>query len=228
MVYALADRGARLLIERDGVAFANVEWSRKNREVGRPFIEHQLEIIDFAIAVEASAFGREDVAFLAPQQLVAAFPDQRLRSTGQPFTLRPQVSDKGVLREVGLVPDFAFGLRFPDGSRRCFLVEIDRGTMPIVRSDISQTSFGRKMQSYLSAHAARLHEKTFGWKTFRVLTVTTDAFRLRSMQQAAADLHVPHSPGAPLFLFATRDDLAGVDPLAYRWQDGMGRAVTLI
>src|SRR3954469_15524720 len=40
MVYALADRGARLLIERDGVDFANVEWSRKNREAGRPFIEH--------------------------------------------------------------------------------------------------------------------------------------------------------------------------------------------
>ena len=41
MVYALADRGARLLIQRDGVEFANVEWSRKNRKAGRPFIEHQ-------------------------------------------------------------------------------------------------------------------------------------------------------------------------------------------
>ena len=35
MVYALADRGARLLIERDGIAFTNVEWSRKNRKAGR-------------------------------------------------------------------------------------------------------------------------------------------------------------------------------------------------
>ena len=40
MVYALADRGARLLIERDGIEFANVKWSRKNRKAGRPFIEH--------------------------------------------------------------------------------------------------------------------------------------------------------------------------------------------
>src|SRR6202158_2898825 len=30
-VYALADRGARLLIECDGTAFANVQWSRRNR-----------------------------------------------------------------------------------------------------------------------------------------------------------------------------------------------------
>src|SRR6185437_12437056 len=46
MVYALADRGVRLLIERDGIDFANVEWSRKNRKAGRPFIDHQLEIMD--------------------------------------------------------------------------------------------------------------------------------------------------------------------------------------
>ena len=52
MVYALADRGARLLIERDGFEFANVEWSRKNRDAGRPFIEHQLEIVDFYVGLQ--------------------------------------------------------------------------------------------------------------------------------------------------------------------------------
>src|SRR5580704_16848927 len=45
LVYALADRGARALIER-GERYANVELSRKNHEAGRPFIEHQLEIVD--------------------------------------------------------------------------------------------------------------------------------------------------------------------------------------
>src|SRR6202166_665271 len=40
-IYALADKGVRLLREEDGVEFRNVEWSRKNREAGRPFIEHQ-------------------------------------------------------------------------------------------------------------------------------------------------------------------------------------------
>src|SRR5437763_7647061 len=32
MLYALADRGARLLRQRDGLTFRNMEWSRKNRE----------------------------------------------------------------------------------------------------------------------------------------------------------------------------------------------------
>jgi len=38
MIYALADRGVRLLKEWDGAEFRNPEWSRKNREAGRPFI----------------------------------------------------------------------------------------------------------------------------------------------------------------------------------------------
>src|SRR5438132_4850281 len=52
IAYALADRGARLLIARDGMEFANVAWSRKNRQAGRPFIEHQLEIVDFCVALQ--------------------------------------------------------------------------------------------------------------------------------------------------------------------------------
>src|SRR5947208_13660670 len=45
ILYALADRGARLLIERDGLPAAKLQWTRKNRESGRPFIEHQIEVV---------------------------------------------------------------------------------------------------------------------------------------------------------------------------------------
>lgn len=225
MVYALADRGARLLIEREGLSFTNLEWSRKNREVGRPFIEHQLEIMDFAVALQGATYGREDVRLIHPEELIAGFPDQSPKR--DPFKLTTQVSQRGVLHEIGVVPDFAFGLKFPDGSRRCFLVEIDRGTMPIVRSDVRQTSFERKMRAYLSAHGARQHERQFGWKTFRVLTITTDANRLKSMHDALAKIHLPNSIGAPLFLFATCDQFTGTDPLAHPWLDGTGKPISL-
>ena len=29
-----------------------LEWSRKNREAGRPFIEHQIKIVEFQVALE--------------------------------------------------------------------------------------------------------------------------------------------------------------------------------
>ena len=155
MAYALADRGARLLIERDGIDFANVEWSRKNRDAGRPFIEHQLEIMDFYVALATRrARSADDVRLIHPDELVAAFPDQSF-SARNPFALRVKVSHHGVAHEIGVVPDLVFGLLFADGSRRCFMVEIDRGTMPIARRDIRQTSLERKMRAYLAAHAAQ-------------------------------------------------------------------------
>ena len=227
MVYALADRGARLLIERDGVDFANVEWSRKNREAGRPFIEHQLEVMDFYVALQCATRHRPDVAFIPPDEIVATFPDQTF-SARDPFALRVKLSHQGILHELGLVPDLVFGLKFADGSRRCFMVEIDRGTMPVTRSDIRQTSFERKLRAYLTAYAGKQHERQFGWKTFRVLTVTTDVHRMQSMMDTLRQLRVPHSPGPTLFFFATRADLIASDPLTHGWQDGNGRAVALI
>jgi DNA-binding Lrp family transcriptional regulator len=226
MVYALADRGARLLIERDGIAFANVEWSRKNREAGRPFIEHQLEIVDFYVAIECAARQRPDLRIIHADELVAKFADQSINPRS-PFALQARLTRDGLVHDIGVVPDLAFGLAFRDGTRRCFLVEIDRGTMPVVRSDITQTSFERKMRGYLTAYAAKQHEKKFGWKAFRVLTVTTDETRRRSIMEALATVRVPHSPGQSLFLFLTRHELAAFDPLVQGWQDGNRRVMQL-
>jgi DNA-binding Lrp family transcriptional regulator len=227
MAYALADRGARLLVERDGVNFANVEWSRKNRQAGRPFIEHQLEVVDFYVALQQSILRRNDVRLIHPDELVASFPDQSVNGRN-PFTLRVKASHKGINYEIAAIPDLAFGLLFKDGSRRCFMVEIDRGTMPIARSDIHQTSLERKMRAYLTAYANKQHEKKFGWRAFRVLTVTTDEFRKRSMVDALGKIRVPHSPGPSLFWFLARAEMEPFELLARFWQDGAGRQVRLV
>ena len=217
IAYALADRGARLLIERDGVEFANVEWSRKNRSAGRPFIEHQLEVMDFYVALQLAAQPRDDIRLIHPDEMEATFPDQSF-SERNPFALRVRIVHHGVAHETAIVPDLVFGIRFRDGSRRCFMVEIDRGTMPVTRSDIRQTSFERKMRAYLTAYAARQHERQFGWRTFRVLTVTTDEYRMHSMMKALRNLRVPHTPGSALFHFMCGRG----DPLAHSWTDGAG------
>ena len=105
---------------------------------------------------------------------------------------------------------------------------IDRGTMPIVRSDLRQTSFARTMHGYLAAYAENQHESRFGWKAFRVLTVTTDDHRMRSMRDPLRDIHAPNSPGGALFFFATRSALRTNDPPAHTWFDGNGRASRLL
>ena len=68
----------------------------------------------------------------------------------------------------------------------------------------------------------------FGWKAFRVLTVTTDQHRMQSMKEALRGLHVPRSPGGQLFYFATRAELSGSNPLSHPWSDGNSRDVRLL
>jgi hypothetical protein len=227
MVYALADRGARLLCEREGFCCGTGEWSRKNREAGRPFIEHQIEVVNFQVALERAVAQRSDVRFISADDMIGA-SRQPMQASRAPFALRAKLAHRGAVHEISVVPDVVFGLELPGGSRRNFMVEIDRGTMPITRLRFDQTSFEKKMQVYLAAHAAKQHERQFGWKTFRVLTITTDQQRLQSMKEALEGLSVPHSPGASLFLFSTFDDLRARDPLSRAWIDGNGQQVRLI
>jgi hypothetical protein len=168
---------------------------------------------------------RGDIRLLSTEELIVA---SRQPTGRNPFMLRAKLSDRGTVREVGVIPDLVFGLELGDGSQRNFMVEIDRGTMPVSRSDPDQTSFQRKMRVYLGAHAAKQHERQFGWRNFRVLTVTTDPDRIATMMTALRQIRVPRSAGPSLFLFSTFNALRPSDPLAYCWQDGSGRSVQLI
>ena len=227
MVYALANDGVRLLKAYGDTELPRGDLSEKNKSALRPFIEHQLEIMDFYVALQSATRNRKDVTLIHPNEIIAAFPE-RTRVDKQPLKLKITMTDKGQTKVLGLIPDLLFGLRFPDGSRRCFMVEIDRGTMPVTRSDNSETSFALKMRGYLAAYTSNQHEQRYGWKAFRVLTITTDTKRVQTMAEALRTLQMPRGPGATLFFFATRDALSKNSPLNEIWRDGNGRATALI
>src|SRR5262249_13721064 len=131
IVYALADLGAQLLAQRKEVQPEKGELTRRNDEAGRPFIDHQIEITEFYVSLKRATQGQRDVQLIDPAELIGAFPEHT-RKAPQPLSLRAKLSDQGVEHPIGIIPDFAFGLKFAEGRRRCFMVEIDRGTMPIV------------------------------------------------------------------------------------------------
>ena len=217
IVYALADRGVRLLRERGDIGLSGIDWGRKNLEAGRPFIEHQLEIADFEVAAQLSAES-SGYRYVNAGDIVSELPAVADANRGNPFALRVTVSHQGARHEVGLVPDIAFTIDLKKRARRNFVAEIDRGTMPITRADFSQTSIERKLRSYLSAYVSRLFEQKFGWKHFRVLFVTSDDSRVRSMVNALQSIQPPGAAGSSLFLFASRDALRAADPLTANWR----------
>jgi DNA-binding Lrp family transcriptional regulator len=228
MLYALADRGARLLRQRDGLTFRNVEWSRKNREVRRPFIEHQIEIVNFQVGLQRAVAERNGIRLIPSDDMNSAASRRPMPTPRAPFSFRAKLPHRGRLIDAAVVPDFVFGLQFLGGPRWNYVVEIDRGTMPVRRSDPEQTSIARKMRVYLAAHAAKQHQRQFGWKNFRALIVTTDHRRIATMIDAAQQLATRGGPGASLFWFASFADIAqGADLLALNWRDGAGRTIQL-
>src|SRR5437763_7010623 len=110
-IYALADRGARLLREEDGVEFRNTEWSRKNREAGRPFIEHQIEIVNFQVALQRAAAQRSDLRLIPAEEMKSARSRTPMPPGSAAFALRAKLSHRGTARETSVVPDLVFGLQ---------------------------------------------------------------------------------------------------------------------
>src|SRR4051812_23099485 len=228
MLYALADRGARLLRQRGDSPSAPVAWSRKNRKVQRPFIDHQIEIVDFRVALQRALSTRADVRLLFEGETSAA-ASRRQGQEARSHALSAQLKQNGIVHHVSAVPDLVFALHFADGTRHNYAVEIDRGTMPVFRSDLEQTSIARKMRVYLAAHAAKQHQREFGWTNFRVLFVTTNEERIETMIDASRQSQARrHGVGASLFWFSTFSEIKEVaDLLALEWRDGNRRAVRL-
>ena len=137
---------------------------RTTKPAGRSS-QHQLEIVDFQVALERAVRDRTDIRLIYSDELITTFPEQT-RKLRNPLAMRVSIAHNENTYDIGFIPDLVFGLKFPDGSRRCLMVEIDRGTMPISRSDFRQTSVERKMRAYLTAYAAKQHEQQFRMEKF--------------------------------------------------------------
>jgi hypothetical protein len=212
MVYGLGNKGASLLKQESGASFREVRSGEKNRSVGRVYLEHALLVSDFMVAVELACRRAGNVRLIAG-------PDLSVRAeAGGRFKWSVKTKE-GV--NLGLIPDRVFALEFNDPvgnpARAYFFLEADRGTMPVTRRSLAQTSFLRKLLAYEATWSQSIHRTRFGFHRFRVLTVTTSAERVRSLVDACSQLNSGHG----LFLFGDRTILetAG-DIFSAIWQAG--------
>ena len=226
-VYALGNRGAALLAELDGVEAPKVDWTDKNRDVGRPFIRHALLVGDVASAFHRATRIHPDVHLIEPAHILARAPEATQRADN-PWKWRAKVpAAGGLLQDIACVPDRVFGLDFTaERKRTYFFLEADRATMPIVRSNLQQTSVLRKFLAYLHGHRAKHHEQRYAIGNFRVLTVTTGPKRTATMVDAVKQ--ITDGRGSSLFLFTDATTLAAAyDVLSLEWITGKGERVTL-
>jgi len=194
MVYGLGNKGGALLKQELGVAFRELSWGEKNRSVGRIFLEHALLVSDVMVTIELACRVNGRVRLVSQEELL-------LSGKCQSFRWRVNI---GKNLKLGVVPDRVFALKFPDqdgnNQRAFFFLEADRGTMPVSRRSLSQTSFRRKLLAYEATWAQSIHCTRFGFHRFRALTITSSAPRVKSLVDTCSQLERGHG----LFLFADR------------------------
>jgi hypothetical protein len=199
-----------LLQQELGDSFGRLSWGEKNRAVGRIYLEHELLVSDVMVTIELACRAR---GILLLSEVELAPPEKR-----HPFRWRVNIGN-GV--KLGVIPDRVFALGYSDADghseRAYFFLEADRGTMPVTRSNLSQTSFRRKLLAYEATWTQNLHQTKLGFHRFRVLTVTTSKARVKSLVEACSQLERGHG----LFLFADKTILEQPgDILAATWQTG--------
>ncbi|HEV2694125.1 MAG TPA: replication-relaxation family protein [Verrucomicrobiae bacterium] len=214
MVYGLSAKGGLLLERELGVAAA---WS-ENHDVGRMFLEHAILVSDVMVSIELACRKSGNIRLLYEDQLA-------LQSQRNQFQWQVKIPDRGIT--LGVVPDQVFALEYTDHigqmQRMYFFLEADRGTMPVVRSGLAQTSFFRKLLAYEATWTQKVHQRKLGIHRFRVLTVTTNAMRVTSLLEACSRLKRGHG----LFLFADRTVLEK-DPFSLVWQCGKSAKISAL
>ena len=114
----------------------------------------------------------------------------------------------------------------PESRRRAyFFLEADRGTMPVVRKGLAQTSILRKLICYQETWRQGIQRSYLGISNFRVLTVTTSRERVEHLVEACRSLG---GGGSRLFLFMDQERLSRGDILRQEWVNGEGQGVRLL
>lgn len=224
-VYGITRKGARLLREHGIEANTNADWSENNKRAGSMFIDHTVAIADFLTLMQKGVSGRTDVRFIDKSEILSGAPERTQRAR-EPMRWVAKTKIDNAPTELSVIPDAMFGLEFEDGTAAYFLVEIDRGTMPVVRSrgGHSRTNYQRKMLAYYEGWKQGRHVRQFGLKQLRILTVTTSPQRVVNMVQALKE--ITDGNGSNLFLFVDRESLSAA-ALEAAWITGRGEPVFL-
>ena len=224
LVYALGRHGAEVL-EAEGEV-RRIRWDTKKRNISRVFLHHTLAVAEVMVAFEVACRVRDGVQFIPPEEVLARAPAET-RRLRLPFRWQVEIRQGGKPYRLGVEPDRVFGLRSadaPEGRQVAyFFLEADRGTMPIARKGLGQTSFRRKLLAYQDTWRQGLHKTHLGILNFRVLTVTTNRERVEHLLETCRSL----PGGSRLFLFSAQEELGRADILTHPWLNGRGEVLSL-
>jgi hypothetical protein len=198
VVYEIDERAKRALSEYGSAEAAPRTFLTPTAH--RQFT-HSLLICECIASIELATLTKPGIRFIPWPEILARAPEST-RTSAVPFRIPASGG--------AIIPDGLFGLEYDSGGKksyRFFALEIDRGTMPLVRSAGNQTSYLGKLTAYREIAGRQLYRTHLGISTLFVLTVMTDRKR-----QAETMRLLDEQGGGPQFLFKSITPLANPAP----------------
>lgn len=220
MVYGLGNKGIDLLVKDFNIKKSKVDWTSKNREVKTVFLEHTLQIANFMVCLRLACQDHGRIQLIEPK------PTDNQGAFSWKVRIALEIQGKKRDLAFSLIPDRVFQLYFPDNpegkQRAYFFLEVDRSTMPVIRSNFYKTSFFKKMLGYWHSWQEGLFQEHFGFKNARVLTLAKSGARIKSLIEANKEVD-GRKKGTKMFLFARENAFTIEDPdkvFAQAWHNG--------
>lgn len=222
-LYTLGPKGSSLLRRHGYPAVRPKEF-----DGAFPNLMHAAAITDFLVSAEVACreFAEDGLTYLPFEHILRTGP---LKTQGErmPGVWPVDLRYGGTRKTSYVQPDGIFGFQLLN-TKKFYMLEVDNGTMPVVRKTPQQTSLLRKLLAYGETHRAEIHKDRFGMGNMRALFVVPSAGRRENLKRAFRE----HVPGVSPQLFLTIDQ-AGLaeakgNVLLARWQDMEGTERLLV
>lgn len=214
-------------------------WARRNENLRPQSIEHMLGTSDFMVKLEVSARQYDHLTTADAFGILSEQADRRY-DRPKPLAFATSVEWCGETSQRGIEPDELLRIHYrnaPEGRNMAnFAVEIDRGTETLEpRGDVQRSeaffrssSILKKFVIYANAWKERAMLEPFGFKTFRVLLMTTTPKHMRRAQQVATKYLPAMGMTRPGFILFSNQEVAAKHAdnfLSAPWETQNGKTV---
>lgn len=198
LIYAVYSKGVRAL-KKAKLIDSKIRVPKKHlRSWG---MEHRVGISDFFVRLIS-----EKPTHLSVELENEIFKSGRESNENKEIKWKYNIRHKGRLIPSTTIPDGSFVIQEKGGGDAIlYFLEYDRGTMPIKRKTLDQSSIHRKLLAYHASWKSQIPQKKFGCARIRVLFVTSGQDRMTAMLNLAKSMN--NGRGSGLFAFTSINEL---------------------
>lgn len=214
LIYELDSNGERAL-QQHGYFDEDeaIAWLRRERKDGRVDFAHAVMICEALASIEFGIKEKPGLRFIPWREIHKRMPEATRNSKLShclPVSISHTIGGKEHRSTKALMPDAVFGIEIVGVGARFFALECDRDHEPLVRSNLEQTSYLRKILQYQAVMKEKTYRSHWGLPNLLALNLTTTSFHMTKIKELVAELI--EGKGASYQLFKTMPSLGDFAP----------------